>query len=1280
MTKGASAKPINFFDLLQDGFANWINWDASCSSGFKWPKGSGGSAPGGSSGSAPDGSGGSTPGGTGETTKLTVTFNSEEAGYANSMGWYNARTGEAGILFLDLNDDGWKAGVRAGDTRSITVLQSDVDAGNIGFFMIPNGANEFSNSTLSSPMRFQVGSNGDGCIVIDKNWGSDVVLKAASGDVLFSNQVYNKNDYDYVSGQVGTAGQTTAQKLGTQSDGPDGILGTMAWDDQMVQSCGKGSDRDFNDVVFTVSQSSTNPPSNRAPTDINLSNASINENAAGGVVGTLSTVDPDASNTHSYTVSDNRFEVVNGQLKLKSGVSLDYESASSVQVKITTTDQGGLGYSEDFAIAIKNVNEVPTDISLSNLTVNENASGAVIGKLSTIDPDAGNTHGYTVSDSRFEVVNGELKLKSGVSLDFESQGSVQVKVATTDQGGLGYSESFSIAVKDVNESPTKISLSNLLVDESEDGALIGKLSTSDPDAGDSHQYSVDDQRFEVVGGQLWLKEGVSFDHETDPTVTVKVTSTDLGGKSVINSFVIGVTDLNEAPSAPIDTNAAGNLVLETAAIGTTVGITASAADPDAGDALTYSLTDDAGGLFAIDPTTGVVTVAGTLDHETASQHTITVRATDTSGEFSETDFDIQVADVAQVAVDGYIAGATVFADANGNGVRDAGETYAVTGAFGAFDIDSKGAPLVMVGGYDIATGESFQGKLTAQAGSTVITPLTTLVVELGKAGVPSPTSTLAGALGLTGVSDFGQLDPIASAPTSINAFARSSQVFNTVTMAANLITGANAGVGMEGATAAIFAMLAAQAADGTLDLSDTATLEQLISDTVDHLGLSGLGSQLIADAAAVIGASNGAIDAIVAASGITDDLLTQISAVSIVAQGDASLLLKLAGQSGESEELVGEFTGDGLASQLESAANQVGNLYGTGTAGTKGDDAITGTNGADIILGDAGKDTLSGGDGNDQLYGGTGDDILNGGNDEDRLFGGAGNNVLNGGLGADTYLHSGTSADGDDTVNTGENGFDRVVFSLADLDDLGYAREGNDLVIGATHAGGSDFDGSIRVVDHYAGSSIAFVQIDTSHNLDYGANPDVARFFFTTDLANGLTNSDAAEVLFGGDAGEVINGNGGYFDAIFGGGGNDVINGGGGGVDNLYGGAGNDQLFAGAGDDLLSGGAGDDVLDGGAGIDTFLFDLSQSGTDTLVAFDRTSDVLSFTNLVDKGSNGVDLTDLLSLVSAIQDFGVGGDVVVDFTTGAQLVFQGAGTGSTSSLTSLVANQGTQIHVA
>ncbi len=63
-----------------------------------------------------------------------------------------------------------------------------------------------------------------------------------------------------------------------------------------------------------------------------------------------------------------------------------------------------------------------------------------------------------------------------------------------------------------------------------------------------------------------------------------------------------------------DTDATTNAVNENAAVGTTVGITSSASDADATtNGITYSLMNDDGGRFAINSSTGVVTVAGAIN-------------------------------------------------------------------------------------------------------------------------------------------------------------------------------------------------------------------------------------------------------------------------------------------------------------------------------------------------------------------------------------------------------------------------------------------------------------------------------------------------------------------------------------------------------------------------------------------------------------------------------------------------------------------------------------------
>ena len=96
-------------------------------------------------------------------------------------------------------------------------------------------------------------------------------------------------------------------------------------------------------------------------------------------------------------------------------------------------------------------------------------------------------------------------------------------------------------------------------------------------------------------------------------------------------------------TAPTDVALDNATVDENLPAGTVVG-TASAVDA-ATDTLTYTLVDNAGGLFAIDAATGVVTTTAALDHEASASATITVRVTDAAGQSSTQAFSLAVADV-----------------------------------------------------------------------------------------------------------------------------------------------------------------------------------------------------------------------------------------------------------------------------------------------------------------------------------------------------------------------------------------------------------------------------------------------------------------------------------------------------------------------------------------------------------------------------------------------------------------------------------------------------------
>tara|TARA_R110002124_G_scaffold167641_5_gene335053 strand:+ start:9249 stop:12626 length:3378 start_codon:yes stop_codon:yes gene_type:complete len=129
----------------------------------------------------------------------------------------------------------------------------------------------------------------------------------------------------------------------------------------------------------------------------------------------------------------------------------------TVQVTATATEQSNgasAAVSTAFILALPVANQAPDDIVLDNSHVLENEKGWVVGSLTVSDPDAGDSHVLAVSDARFEIVAGQLKLKDGIALDFEATPSVSVDVTATDAGGLSRTETFVITVDDVPDTAT----------------------------------------------------------------------------------------------------------------------------------------------------------------------------------------------------------------------------------------------------------------------------------------------------------------------------------------------------------------------------------------------------------------------------------------------------------------------------------------------------------------------------------------------------------------------------------------------------------------------------------------------------------------------------------------------------------------------------------------------------------------------------------------------------------------------------------------------------------
>ena len=321
--------------------------------------------------------------------------------------------------------------------------------------------------------------------------------------------------------------------------------------------------------------------------------ASVDENNDGGIIAQVTT-----ENATEVTVGGDHaghFEVADGNLKLKDGVSLDFESDTSpIEVTLTAVSEGE-NATATVSVAINDVNEDPSidvrdgeevpghDGVVSSLTIAENATNADAPPLALIevmDPDAADGEMLTgdagvaatsVSDSRFAVILDPedglwLHLADGASLNYEEASEVTVTVTFTDSGGNTASQDVTVMVTDENEAPVAVGMVGNVPAEagktlSHEVDVMGLF--SDPDGSDTIES------WTLSNNPDWLELVIMHGQDDDgnPTRTgilqgtppttgagsfaeheVTITATDSGGETASVSFIVAVDDGNDPPT------------------------------------------------------------------------------------------------------------------------------------------------------------------------------------------------------------------------------------------------------------------------------------------------------------------------------------------------------------------------------------------------------------------------------------------------------------------------------------------------------------------------------------------------------------------------------------------------------------------------------------------------------------------------------------------------------------------------------------------------------------
>ncbi|PSR55472.1 hypothetical protein AHMF7605_19150 [Adhaeribacter arboris] len=331
------------------------------------------------------------------------------------------------------------------------------------------------------------------------------------------------------------------------------------------------------------------------------------------------------------------------------------ESAADYTLKLSASD-GKASVSTEFSLSVEAaapVNQAPVFASAaySFNQVRSTPVNALIGTVKAIDaPEQTVSYSITAGNDAakfaIDAVSGEIKLAA--SLMDVSAPAYTLTVQATDNGSPALSATTQVTITINEEVPGNAAptVANAIGNKN---ATVGTAFSLEVPANTFTDTDNDALMLTATladGNALptWLSfNGSVFNGtpETATTYSIKVTAND-GQVSVSTEFNLSVEAVTPVNQAPVFASSSYSFNKdENASVGTEVG-TVSATDAD-NHALTYSITaGNEAGKFAINPSSGIITLAGGLDFAITPAYTLTVQATDNGSPVQSTTVPVTI--------------------------------------------------------------------------------------------------------------------------------------------------------------------------------------------------------------------------------------------------------------------------------------------------------------------------------------------------------------------------------------------------------------------------------------------------------------------------------------------------------------------------------------------------------------------------------------------------------------------------------------------------------------
>ena len=317
--------------------------------------------------------------------------------------------------------------------------------------------------------------------------------------------------------------------------------------------------------------------------------------------------------------------------------ALDYETTASYSLEVTVTDGGStpLSGTATLTITVTDENEAPIANDTTFSVVETTASGTEVGTVTATDPDQtspDNTLTYTITSGNtgnaFAINSTTGAVTVAGALDYAITASYSLVVTVADGGSpsLRGAATLTIMVTDENEAPTVSDDAFSVAEHGANGTVVGSVVGTDPDQTSPNNVLT----YAITGGNTGdvfainettgeLTVSGALDYATTASYSLEVTVTDGGSPSLSSTatLTITVTDENEAPTVSDDAFSVAENSANGTVVGTVVGIDPDQTSPN--NALTYAITGgNTGDVFAINSTTGELTVSSALDYETTA--------------------------------------------------------------------------------------------------------------------------------------------------------------------------------------------------------------------------------------------------------------------------------------------------------------------------------------------------------------------------------------------------------------------------------------------------------------------------------------------------------------------------------------------------------------------------------------------------------------------------------------------------------------------------------------